>query len=66
MELKELVDDFFCGGRKKSNEESQELYDLAQHVLQKLNGKSYYRVELFSEYLKEVSKDLSRVDIVGK
>ncbi len=63
--LEELIYDFY-GGRKKANEESQEFYDLAQHILQKLQGKPYSKIELFTEYLKEISKDLSCINIFGR
>lgn len=65
MKIKRLINDFY-GGRKKSNEESQEFYDLAQYILQKLQGKPYSKVTLFTKYLKEISKDLSCINILGR
>lgn len=64
-ELNKLVNDF-GGGRQKQTEKSQLFYDLANEVFWKLNGKPHFEVEQFSEYLKEVSKRVSSVNIVGK
>ena len=64
-ELKELVNDF-GGGREKQNEKSQLFYNIATEVLWKINGKSYAEVEQFTEYLKEVAKRISSVNILGK
>jgi len=63
-ELSNLISDF-GGGRKKETEKSQRFYDLANIVLQKQHGESYKEIELFCEYLKEISKSLSSVNIVG-
>lgn len=58
QELKSLISDY-GGGRKKTTEKSQLFNDLAKEVLFNFNDKSYREVELFCEYLKEVSKSTS-------
>jgi len=55
QELELLISDY-GGGRKKSTEKSQLFNDIAQEVLFNFNNKSYKEVELFCEYLKEISK----------
>lgn len=64
-ELETLVNDF-GGGREKQTKKSQLFYDLASEVLWKLNGKPHFEVEQFSNYLKEISKRVSCVNILGK
>jgi hypothetical protein len=64
-ELKDLINDF-GGGRKKQTEKSQLFYYLASEVLDKLNNKTYFEVEQFSEYLKEIAKRMSCVNVMGK
>jgi len=64
-ELHKLLEDF-GGGRQKQTEKSQLFYDLASGVLLELNGKPYSVVEQFSNYLKEVAKRVSSVNIIGK
>jgi hypothetical protein len=64
-ELNKLVEDF-GGGRQKQTKKSQLFYDLASEVLLKLNSKPYTEVEQFSNYLKEIAKRVSSVNIIGK
>ena len=64
-ELQNLIDDF-GGGRKKESEKSQLFYDIANEVLWKLNERPYSDVEQFTKYLKEVTKKISSVNILGK
>ena len=64
-ELNELINDF-GGGRQKQTEKSQIFYDLANQVLRKLNSKPYTEVEQFSDYLKEIAKRVSVVNVIGK
>ena len=55
QELESLMSDY-GGGRKKATEKSQLFNDLAKEVLFNFNDKSYREIELFCEYLKQVSK----------
>lgn len=64
-ELQNLINDF-GGGRKKQTEKSQIYYDLASEILWKLNDKPYTEIEQFTEYLKEIAKRISVVNILGK
>ena len=64
-ELKELICDY-GGGREKKSEKSQLFYDLANQVLWELKDKAYIDVEEFSEYLKEIAKRRSEVNVFGK
>lgn len=64
-ELEELVNDF-GGGREKRTEKSQLFYDLTHSILHKLNGQPYIQVELFIDYLKEVTKRNACVNIFGR
>lgn len=64
-ELKNLIADF-GGGREKQTEKSQLFYNLANHVLWKLNDKPYSITEEFSEYLKEIAKKISVVNMIGR
>ena len=64
-ELQNLINDF-GGGRKKESEKSQLFYDIANEVLWKLNERPYSDVEQFTKYLKEVTKKISSVNILGK
>lgn len=64
-ELKGLVNDF-GGGRKKQSEKSQLYYDLTKNVLDKFHNKSYFEIEQFAEYLKEVTKRISTFSLTGR
>jgi esterase/lipase len=64
-ELENLINDF-GGGREKQTKKSQLFYNLASEVLWKLNSKPYTEVEQFSEYLKEIAKRISCVNVMGK
>lgn len=64
-ELKDLVADY-GGGREKKSEKSQLFYDLTNQVLWELKDKAYIDVEEFSEYLKEIAKRRSEVNVFGK
>lgn len=63
--LNDLIADF-GGGRKKQSEKSQLYYDLARNVLSTLEQKSYLEVENFTEYLIEVAKRVSVVNVTGR
>lgn len=64
-DLHNLVADF-GGGRKKQSEKSQLYYNLARNVLSTLEYKSYSEVENFTEYLIEVAKRVSVVNVTGR
>ena len=65
VELNQLVNDF-GGGREKQTKKSQLYYDTASEVLWKFNSKPYSEIEQFTEYLKEISKSLSNLNILGR
>ncbi|SHF02614.1 hypothetical protein SAMN05444278_1195 [Psychroflexus salarius] len=58
--LQDLVNDF-KGGRKERSEKSEKFRKLSFKIMQEFHNQPFCEIELFANYLKEVSKKMSVV-----